>query len=99
MNPNEAKNEQEEEQPSKTPIEKMEQKTKKEEEDIIKSMCLDDKLVPERFAACKRVPKTLNLGNPRDYASSYVEIFHNNTDGGNDGMLKKFKNVTKEMLQ
>lgn len=58
-----------------------------------------DKLIPERFAACKRVPKIPNSGNPRDYASLYIEKFHNNTDGSNDDILKEFKNITKDMLQ
>ena len=92
-NPNEAKNEQEEEdkQSPSSPTKKVEEK------DVIKPMYSGDKLIPERFAACKRVPKIPNSGNPRDYASIYIEKFHSKDN--DDDILKEFKKITKDMLQ
>ncbi|KAL7468757.1 hypothetical protein ACHAXS_008986 [Conticribra weissflogii] len=40
-----------------------------EEEEAPKPMLSGDKIIPERFAACKRVPKIPNAGVPRAYAS------------------------------
>jgi ribosomal protein L7Ae-like RNA K-turn-binding protein len=39
------------------------------EESLISPMFSGDKLIPERFADCKRAPKIPNAGTPRKYAS------------------------------
>ena len=92
-----AKNDQDEEQSSKTPI-KIEEK-KQTEEETIKPMCSCEKLIPESFYARKYAPKSFNSNNSRNYSSLCAEKFHNDANGSNDYILKEFKNKTKEMLQ
>ena len=44
-----------------------------EEKEVPPPMYSGDKIVPERFAACKRVPKVPNRGTPRAYASKIAD--------------------------
>ncbi|KAL7535963.1 hypothetical protein ACHAXR_006836, partial [Thalassiosira sp. AJA248-18] len=47
--------------------------TNKEEPSPHPPMYSGDKIVPERFAACKRVPKIPNSGTPRSYATKIAD--------------------------
>ncbi|KAL7444706.1 hypothetical protein ACHAXM_010914 [Skeletonema potamos] len=44
------------------------------EQEPLQPMFSGDKIIPERFAQCKRVPKVANSGTPRSYATKIADI-------------------------